>query len=93
MTESNEPIHIAASLWGTAYNEKDANNLYSMICRNTSREVCFHLFSGNKIDRLYPHGGKFFPKISAEMAILIYPEKQIRKTTCLTNHYALESAA
>lgn len=51
---TQEPVHIVASLWGTAYNEKDANNLYSMICRNTSREVCFHLFSGEPLPGLNP---------------------------------------
>lgn len=51
---TEEPVHIVASLWGTAYNEKDANNLYAMICRNTSRTVCFHLFSGNELPGLNP---------------------------------------
>jgi len=49
-----EPIHIVASLWGAAYNEKDVNNLYAMICRNTSRAICFHLFSGETLPGLNP---------------------------------------
>lgn len=51
---NQEPIHIAASLWGTIYNEQDANNLYSMICRNTSFPVCFHLFSVEPLPGLNP---------------------------------------
>ncbi len=49
-----EPIHIVASLWGTAYNEKDVNNLYAMICRNTSRAICFHLFTPETLPELHP---------------------------------------
>lgn len=40
-----EPIHVIAIMWGTQYQTVDINNLYSMIRRNTSFPVSFHLFS------------------------------------------------
>jgi hypothetical protein len=42
---SETPIHIICIQWGTAYAAQDINNLYSMIRRNTSRSIHFHLFS------------------------------------------------
>jgi hypothetical protein len=51
---TKETIHIVASQWGTAYNEQDANNLFAMICRNTSFPICFHLFSNEPLPDLNP---------------------------------------
>ncbi len=44
MNDQN-PINIIAIHWGTTYTATDVNNLYSMICRNTSLPIRFHLFS------------------------------------------------
>ncbi|MEE4254749.1 MAG: hypothetical protein V2I50_11980 [Desulfuromusa sp.] len=70
-----KPVHIVASLWGAAYNEKDANNLYDMICRNTSRQVCFQLFSGNELPDLNPQIQKH-----PEPDLNVPPEHQQRMT-------------
>jgi hypothetical protein len=38
-------IHIICIHWGTAYAADDINHLYSMVRRNTSLPIQFHLFS------------------------------------------------
>lgn len=48
MTDAN-PVHIISILWGSIYTEEDVNRLYSMVRRNTTRPVCFHLFSDNEL--------------------------------------------
>lgn len=48
------PVHIITILWGTAYGEEDINRLFSMICRNTSRPIVFHLFSDEALPGLHP---------------------------------------
>ena len=49
-----EPINIISILWGKAYSEVDVNNLYSMIKRNTSFPIAFHLFSNEDLPSLNP---------------------------------------
>lgn len=51
---AREPVHIISILWGNAYNEEDVNTLYSMIRRNTSFPVAFHLFSNEALPDLNP---------------------------------------
>jgi len=46
------PINIITILWGTAYSEEDVNTLYSMIQRNTSFPISFHLFSNEALPLL-----------------------------------------
>ncbi len=46
-------IHIISILWGNAYAEVDINNLYSMICRNSSATIKFHLFSDESLPDLH----------------------------------------
>ncbi|MEE4254748.1 MAG: hypothetical protein V2I50_11975 [Desulfuromusa sp.] len=50
----NEPIHVVTTQWGQAYNEKDVNNLFSMIRRNTTLPLCCHLFSSENLPGLDP---------------------------------------
>lgn len=52
--KSEKPIHIVCIQWGTAYAAKDINNLYSMIRRNTSFTIHFHLFSNEPPQGLDP---------------------------------------
>jgi hypothetical protein len=47
-----QTINIISILWGSAYTETDVNNLYSMIKRNTSFPVAFHLFSNEDLPGL-----------------------------------------
>jgi len=49
-----QPINIISILWGTAYTEEDVDNLYSMIRRNTSFSIAFHLFSNESLPALNP---------------------------------------
>ena len=51
---NQEPIHVITILWGNAYGEEDVNKLYSMICRNTSFSVHFHLFSNESLPNINP---------------------------------------
>ena len=51
---SHPPINIISILWGNAYTEIDVNNLYSMITRNTSLPIQFHLFSDVPLPKLHP---------------------------------------
>lgn len=46
-------VNIISILWGTAYTEEDVNNLYSMIKRNTSLPIAFHLFSNEALPHLH----------------------------------------
>jgi len=52
MTKHSKPIHVITILWGTMYGEKDVNRLFSMICRNTSFPISFHLFSNEELPGL-----------------------------------------
>lgn len=49
---SQKPINIITILWGTAYSEIDVNKLYSMIKRNTSFPIHFHLFTNEALKDL-----------------------------------------
>lgn len=49
---TQEPVNIISILWGTAYTDEDVNKLYSMIKRNTSFPVAFHLFSNEPLSGL-----------------------------------------
>lgn len=66
-----QPVNIITILWGTLYSEQDVNNLYSMIKRNTSVPITFHLFSNESL-----------PALNSEIiqhpepAMLIRPEHQ-----------------
>lgn len=51
---SKQPVHIICIQWGTSYTAKDVNNLYSMIRRNTSFPIHFHLFSNEPPPELLP---------------------------------------
>ncbi len=52
--KSQQPIHIITILWGKAYAQEDVNRLYSMIKRNTSLPIAFHLFSDELLPELHP---------------------------------------
>lgn len=52
--EPSQPVNIISILWGSAYSEEDVNNLYSMIRRNTSFPIAFHLFSDEPLPALAP---------------------------------------
>ena len=54
MINNQKPVHVVTTQWGTAYASLDVNNLYSMIKRNTTREICFHLFSNEELPGLLP---------------------------------------
>lgn len=45
-------IHVICIHWGTAYRAEDINTLYSMVHRNSSLPICFHLFSNTPPDGL-----------------------------------------
>ena len=45
-------VNIISILWGNKYTTSDVNKLYSMIKRNTSFSVNFHLFSNNILPEL-----------------------------------------
>lgn len=47
-----EPINVISILWGTAYQVEDVNKLLSMITRNTSHPIHFHLFSNVELPGL-----------------------------------------
>lgn len=47
-----QTVNIISILWGSAYSEEDVNNLYSMIKRNTSLPIAFHLFSNEQLPGL-----------------------------------------
>lgn len=47
-------INIISILWGTLYNEEDVNRLFSMLQKNTSLPICFHLFSDESLPNLHP---------------------------------------
>jgi len=47
-------VHVITILWGTAYSERDVNNLYGMIARNTTLPFTFHLFSDETLADLRP---------------------------------------
>lgn len=47
-----QPVNIITILWGTAYSAEDVNHLYSMIKRNTSFPIQFHLFSDEELPGL-----------------------------------------
>ena len=44
--------HIITILWGTVYKDEDVNRLFSMIQRNTTKEIRFHLFSNEPLPNL-----------------------------------------
>lgn len=52
--KSRQAVNIITILWGSAYTGKDVNTLYSMIRRNTSLNLAFHLFSDNPLPELNP---------------------------------------
>ena len=43
----DNPINVICIHWGDAYGHQDINTLYSMVVRNTSLPVRFHLFSNS----------------------------------------------
>ena len=47
-----QKVKIICILWGTKYTENDVNRLYSMIERNTSYSVDFHVFSDEALPQL-----------------------------------------
>lgn len=52
-SEQTAPVvHVISILWGDYYSHEDVNRLYSMIRRNTSFPVCFHLFSNEPLTGL-----------------------------------------
>ena len=50
----NLKVNIICILWGKKYTEIDVNRLYSMIDRNTSYAITFHLFSNENLPDLKP---------------------------------------
>jgi len=54
MKTEHQTVHVISILWGNQYTEKDVNNLFSMICRNTSLPIQFHLFSNETLNELNP---------------------------------------
>ena len=48
------PIHVICIQWGSAYAAQDINHLFSMIRRNTSLPIRFHLFSNEPPENLLP---------------------------------------
>jgi hypothetical protein len=78
---TQEPVHVATIQWGTLYTGEDVNKLFSMVKKNTSAPVCFHLFSNEKHSDLHPEI-QLHPEPS-----LIIPEahrlKNYRKTVGL----------
>jgi hypothetical protein len=51
---SPSPIHVICIQWGTRYDASDINTLHSMVMRNTSLNVRFHLFSNEPPDGIPP---------------------------------------
>ncbi|WP_411827757.1 hypothetical protein [Luteolibacter sp. AS25] len=51
---SQEDIHVICIQWGTAYPAEDINRLYSMVARNTTLPLKFHLFSNESLPALNP---------------------------------------
>ena len=73
MSEENTPsnkTHVICIHWGTAYQADDINRLYSMVMRNTSLPICFHLFSDDPPPNLAPE-----IIIHSEPGLEIAPEK------------------
>ena len=74
-----EPVNIISILWGTIYDEEDVNTLFSMIKRNTSFPVVFHLFSNESLPNL-------------DKEIILHPEKSMAITP-EQNRYAYRKEA
>lgn len=53
MKISQQSINIICIQWGTAYTGQDINRLYSMVYRNTTLPITFHLFSDMEFDDLH----------------------------------------
>ena len=64
-TNSPAPINVICIHWGDAYQARDINNLHSMVKRNTSHPIQFHLFSNTPPKELSPE-------------ILIHPEPGLK---------------
>ena len=61
----SDPVNVICIQWGTEYGVEYVNRLYSMITRNTTRNIKFHVFSDEALDGL-------------EEGILHLPEPGIR---------------
>ena len=48
----SEPINVICIHWGELYGVEYVNRLYSMIRRNTTRQIRFHVFSNETLDGL-----------------------------------------
>jgi hypothetical protein len=79
-----KPIHVVTTQWGTAYNERDINNLFSMIRRNTTLPIECHVFSNETLHDLDPtiqHHQEVPLKMPDE-----HREKNYRKTVGLCDN-------
>jgi hypothetical protein len=76
-----EPIHVVTTQWGTKYTEQDVNKLFSMIRRNTTLPICFHVFSNEELPGLHPDIQKH-PKPPLEMPE-VCRKRNYRKTVGL----------
>ncbi len=54
MNDHDDIIHIICILWGDKYQEEDVNRLCSMVRRNTSHTIRFHIFTNEPLPLLAP---------------------------------------
>lgn len=73
------PINVISILWGTLYTAEDVNRLYSMIRRNTTLPLVFHLFSNEDLPGLNDN-------------IVLHPENQMH-ITAAHNRYVYRKEA
>lgn len=79
-----ETIHIISILWGTLYNDNDVNKLFSMIQRNTTKEIRFHLFSNEALPDLNPQILKYAEPTSSLSSENV--PHNYRKEACLCDN-------
>lgn len=48
-----EPIHVICIHWGDYYTTEDINKLHSMVTRNSSHPIAFHVFSNEALEGLH----------------------------------------
>lgn len=63
------PVHVICIQWGTAYKAEDINTLYSMVSRNTTLPIRFHLFSNDP-----PEGLRQEIEVHPEPGLNVPPE-------------------
>ena len=74
-------INVISILWGTLYSEEDVNRLFSMLQKNSSFPIRFHLFSDEALPNLHPDIVQV-PEPSSSVSLAEKPFNY-RKEACL----------